>query len=53
VHPDWTGETAKDDAVGYALSRAKFGRGEIRVLNAEGSVERSIPFDRIKGSGTE
>jgi hypothetical protein len=32
VQPYWTGESAKDDAIGYAKARAKFGRGEIRVL---------------------
>ncbi len=50
VQPYWTGESAKDDAIGYAKARAKFGRGEIRVLRADGSVERSISFDRdIRG----
>ncbi len=32
VQPYWTGEHAKEDAIGYATARAKFGRGEIRVL---------------------
>jgi hypothetical protein len=36
VQPDWTGESAKEDAIGYATARAKFGRDEIRVLNADG-----------------
>jgi len=45
--------SAKQDAIGYAKARAKFGRGEIRVLNADGSIERTIPFDRIKDSVTE
>ena len=40
------GESAKDDAIDYAKERAKFGRGEIRVLRADGSVERSISFDQ-------
>jgi hypothetical protein len=47
VQPYWTGPTAKEDAIGYEKARAKFGRGEIRVLNADGSIERTIPFDRI------
>jgi hypothetical protein len=46
VQPYWTGEHAKEDAIGYATARAKFGRGEIRVLNIDGSIERTIPFDR-------
>ena len=50
VQPYWTGKAAKEDAIGYALAQAKFGRGEIRVLNANGSTERTIPFDSIKGS---
>jgi hypothetical protein len=29
VQPYWTGDTAKEDAIGYATARAKFGRGEI------------------------
>ena len=46
VAPFWTGNGAKDDAIGYAKGRAKFGRGEIRVLNADGSVERAIDFNQ-------
>ena len=46
VQPYWTGEHAKEDAIGYAAARAKFGRGEIRVLNVDGSLERAISFDR-------
>ena len=46
VAPYWTGETAKEDSIGYATARAKFRRGEIRVLNVDGSLERAIPFDR-------
>jgi hypothetical protein len=53
VQPYWTGPTAKEDAIGHATARAKFGRGEIRVLTADGSIERTIPFDGIKGSATE
>lgn len=50
VRPYWTGETAKEDAIGYTNARAKFGRGEIRVLDQNGSVERVISFcgDSIK-----
>ena len=45
VGPYWTGEHAKEDAIGYATARAKFGHGEIRVLDAAGSVKSTIPFD--------
>ena len=37
---------AKEDAIGYATARAKFGRGEIRVLDNTGTVERVIAFDQ-------
>jgi hypothetical protein len=46
VQPYWTGGAAKEDAIGYASARAKFGRGEIRVLDNAGEVERVIPFDK-------
>ena len=45
VEPYWIGDSAKEDAIGYAKARAKFGRGEIRVLNKDGSIEHSIAFD--------
>jgi hypothetical protein len=45
VAPFWTGNGAKEDAISYAQGRAKFGRGEIRVLNRDGSIERVIRFD--------
>ena len=41
----WTGDTAKEDAMGYASARAKFGHGEIRVLNNDNSIERVISFE--------
>jgi hypothetical protein len=44
VQPYWTGDTAKEDAIGYATARAKFGRGEIRVLNPDGSIQRTVPL---------
>ena len=44
VGPYWIGDTAKEDAISYATARAKVGRGEIRVLDAAGSVEGVIPF---------
>ena len=46
VGPYWIGDDAKQSATDYAEERAKFGRGEIRVLNVDGSLERAIPFDR-------
>ena len=48
VQPYWTGEHAKEDAIGYATARAKFGRGEIRVLNNAGEVARVISFDQTE-----
>jgi hypothetical protein len=42
VQPYWTGPSAKEDAVNYAKSRIKFGRGQIRVMNADGSVGKVI-----------
>jgi hypothetical protein len=50
VGPYWTGEHAKEDAIGYATARAKFGRGEIRVLDNAGDVERVISFDHSEKS---
>jgi hypothetical protein len=47
IQPHWTGENAKQSAIDYAKSWAKFGHGEIRVLNPAGSVDRIIPFDEI------
>jgi len=44
VEPYWAGESAKQSAIDYAKARAKFGRGEIRVLNQDGSVESVSPF---------
>ena len=45
VGPYWIGESAKDGAIDYAKARAKFGRGEIRLLNPDGSIECIIPFE--------
>ena len=46
VQPYWTGANAKEDAFGYAKARAKFGRAEIRVLNANGSIKDVIRLDK-------
>ncbi len=46
VQPYWTGDTAKEDAIGYATTRAKFGRGEIRVLKFDRSIEHVIGFNQ-------
>ena len=35
----------KDDAIGYAQTRARFRTGEIRVLDSTGNVERVISFN--------
>jgi hypothetical protein len=37
--PYWVGKDAKQSAVDYAKARAKYGRGEIRVLRDDGLVE--------------
>jgi hypothetical protein len=50
VAPYWTGKTAKEDAIGSAKARAKFGRGEIRVLDNAGQMERVISFDHTEKS---
>jgi hypothetical protein len=50
VGPYWIGDTAKEDAIGYATARAKFGRGEIRVLDNAGQMERVISFDHTEKS---
>ena len=50
VGPYWTGKAAKEDAIGYATARAKFGRGEIRVLNNAGNVERAISYGHSEKS---
>jgi len=49
VQPYWTGDSAKADAVGYATARAKFGRGEIRILNNDGAIEEVIQLGETKG----
>jgi hypothetical protein len=46
VGPYWIGDDAKQSATDYAEERAKFGRGEIRVLNPDGSIERVIAFNQ-------
>ena len=48
VQPYWTGESAKEDAISYATARAKFGRGEIRVLNADGQLTARFPSTESK-----
>jgi hypothetical protein len=48
VQPYWTGDTAKEDAIGYATARAKFGRGEIRVLGNAGEVERVMSLGQTE-----
>jgi len=35
----------KRQAIDYAETRACFRRGEIRVLDSTGKLERTIPFD--------
>jgi hypothetical protein len=40
----------KDDAIGYAQTRACFHSGEIRVLASTGNVERTIAFKEAFGT---
>ena len=35
----------KDQAIRYAENRASFRRGEVRILDSKGALERVIPFD--------
>jgi hypothetical protein len=46
VGPYWIGDGAKQSATDYAMARAKFGRGEIRVLKNDNSIERVISFEQ-------
>ena len=46
VQPYWTGDTAKEDAIGYATARAKFGRAELRVFKFDRSIEHVIGFNQ-------
>ena len=46
VQPYWTADHAKEDAIGYATARARYGRGEIRVLNHDGKVQTIIPLNK-------
>ena len=42
VQPYWIGDDAKQSAIDYAKARAKYGRGEIRVLKQHGAIENVI-----------
>jgi len=35
----------KDQAINYAQNRASFRSGEIRILDSNGDVENTIPFN--------
>jgi hypothetical protein len=37
-------QCAKQSAINYAKARAKYGRGEIRVLKTDASIEQVIEF---------
>jgi hypothetical protein len=43
--PFWTGDGAKESAVEYAMEKCQRHRGEIRLVNADGEIEKTIPFD--------
>jgi hypothetical protein len=38
----------KDQAIGYAKTRARSRSGEIRILDSAGAVERTIPFNNAE-----
>jgi hypothetical protein len=38
----------KDQALGYAHTRACLRSGEIRILDANGNVESAVPFNEAK-----
>ena len=42
VEPFYVGPKAKEHAIGYATERLKFSGGEVRVVDAAGTVERVI-----------
>jgi hypothetical protein len=42
VEPSYVGPNAKEHAVSYATERLKFSGGEVRILDAAGTVERVI-----------
>jgi Uncharacterized protein conserved in bacteria (DUF2188) len=51
--PFWTGDRAKESAVEYAMEKCKSHRGEIRLVNTDGEIEETIPFDdsRARSAG--
>ena len=53
VAPFWTGDKAKELAVEYAMEKCKKHRGEIRLVNADGEIEETIPFDDSRAKKAE
>ncbi len=45
VQPYYTGPCAKEHSIVYAKGRVAHRFGEIRIFNAGGELEQSIPFD--------
>ncbi len=45
VEPYYVGPAARRQAIDYAKQRTAHRHGEIRVLNAAGETEETIPFD--------
>lgn len=45
VQPFFTGSEGRQQAINYAQGRTAHRFGEIRVFNAGGELEQSIPFD--------
>lgn len=48
VGPYWVGETAQEDALSYATTRASSGRSQIRVLDNNANVIKTLDFDPQK-----
>ena len=47
--PYCIGDDAKQSAIDYAKARAKFGHGEIRVLNHDWNVVEIIAAENTRG----
>ena len=53
VAPFWAGDRAKESAVEYAMEKCKRHRGEIRLVNEDGEIEETIPFDDSRAKKAE
>jgi hypothetical protein len=46
VQPFYVGPNAKEFALSYAQGRTAMRKGEIRIYDSIGKLERTIPFDQ-------